>query len=178
MDEIDVLRDVIGRLDRAGVAYMLTGSMAMNFYTEPRMTRDIDIVAELGASEAERIIKLFRPEYYVPDDTVREAVNDQTMFNLIHTESVMKVDFMVRKHDEYRRVEFERRVQERISDFPVFLVSKEDLIISKLVWARNSRSGVQKRDIQRLLASGYDQNHLERWLQKLDLADFAEEWLA
>lgn len=44
--ELDVLKDVCERLDRAGIAYMLTGSMAMNYYAQPRMTRDIDLVIE------------------------------------------------------------------------------------------------------------------------------------
>jgi hypothetical protein len=36
--ELDVLRDVPQRLDRAGIAFMLTGSVAMNHYAQPRMT--------------------------------------------------------------------------------------------------------------------------------------------
>ena len=43
-EEIQVLKDVAGRLDRAGIPYMLSGSMAMHFYAAPRMTRDIDLV--------------------------------------------------------------------------------------------------------------------------------------
>lgn len=50
--ELDVLRDAVARLDRAGVRYMLTGSIALSYYAEPRMTRDIDLVVELEARDA------------------------------------------------------------------------------------------------------------------------------
>lgn len=65
--ELDIVRDVSQRLDRAGFAYMLTGSMAMNYYAQPRMTRDIDIVIALASAEAERIFDAFRPDYYVSE---------------------------------------------------------------------------------------------------------------
>jgi len=53
--ELLALRDVCARLDGAGIAYMLTGSLAMSFYARPRMTRDIDLVIALEAAEAERL---------------------------------------------------------------------------------------------------------------------------
>ena len=53
-EELEVLKTVTSRLEGAGISYMLTGSMAANFYTVPRLTRDIDMTyvsrwaAELG----------------------------------------------------------------------------------------------------------------------------------
>lgn len=38
---------VVERLEAAGIEYMLTGSVAMAWYAQPRQTRDIDIVVEL-----------------------------------------------------------------------------------------------------------------------------------
>ncbi len=65
------------------------------------------------------------------------------MFNVIHQESVIKVDCIIRKDTVYRRVEFNRRSRVEIADFRTFLVSKEDLILSKLAWAKDSRSELQ-----------------------------------
>jgi hypothetical protein len=67
---------------------------------------------------------------------------------------VIKVDFIVRKQDEYRRVEFERRQKVAILDFTTCIVSKEDLIISKLWWAKDSHSELQLGDVKNLLATG------------------------
>jgi hypothetical protein len=61
--EIDIVRDVSRKLDHAGIAYMLTGSMAMNYYAQPRMTRDIDVVIALGPNDVERMASLFEVDY-------------------------------------------------------------------------------------------------------------------
>ena len=59
LSELDVLRDVTGRLEAARIEYMLTGSMAMNYYAEPRMTRDIDLVVALRPGDAEKLREVF-----------------------------------------------------------------------------------------------------------------------
>src|SRR5438105_14247617 len=100
-NELDIVRDVSQRLDRAGIAYMLTGSMAMNYYAQPRMTRDIDVVVEFAPEKIDKVSELFRPEYYVSEESMRESLAHESIFNLIHQESVIKVDCIVRKSSEY-----------------------------------------------------------------------------
>lgn len=178
MDELEVLQDVAARLDNADIPYMLTGSMALNYYAEPRMTRDIDLVVDIQLDKVSQLVSTFRPDYYVPRDAVEKAVRQRTMFNLIHHESVFKIDFVLRKDTRYRRVEFERRQRVHLRSAEVCVVCKEDLIISKIAWARDSRSDVQKRDVRNLLATGYDEDYLEHWLKELNLYQFAEDWLA
>jgi hypothetical protein len=62
LNELDIVRDVSARFERAGIEYMLTGSMAMNYYAQPRMTRDIDIVVALVPKNADAIVGMFTPE--------------------------------------------------------------------------------------------------------------------
>lgn len=95
-NELDVVRDVSLRLDSAGLEFMLTGSMAMNFYAQPRMTRDIDLVVALTADDTSKIATLFAQDYYVSPAAVRDAVTHESMFHLIHEDSITKVDFIVR----------------------------------------------------------------------------------
>lgn len=73
-NELDIVRDVSERLERGRIAFMLTGSMAMNYYAQPRMTRDIDFVVALAPRDAEVVIRLFEPDYYVSGEAVRESV--------------------------------------------------------------------------------------------------------
>ena len=143
MNEIDIVRDISHRFEQARIAYMLTGSMAMNYYAQPRMTRDIDVVIAISPDDVGRVAALFRPDYYVSEENIRESIAHESIFNLIHQESVIKVDCIIRKNSEYRQMEFERRQKISVLDFITFIVSKEDLIISKLSWAKNSRSEVQ-----------------------------------
>ena len=169
MNEIDIVRDISHRFEQVGIPYMLTGSMAMNYYAQPRMTRDIDVVIAIGPEDVGRVTALFRPDYYVSEENIRESLAHESIFNLIHHESVIKVDCIIRKGTEYRRAEFERRQKISILDFTTFVVSKEDLIISKLVWAKDSHSEVQLSDVRNLLATGYDAAYLQHWTRELGL---------
>ncbi len=90
------------------------------------------------------------------------------------TTSVIKVDFIVRKNTEYRRLEFERRRPVTVDDIEIWIVSKEDLIISKLYWAKDSHSEFQLRDVKNLLKSGYDDMYLQTWTEKLG---FENAWM-
>src|SRR5213593_2044414 len=95
--ELDVLRDVSLRLASAGIQFMLTGSVAMNYYAQPRMTRDIDLVVALNPLDAETVMRLFEQDYYVSPEAVARAIADRSIFNIIHHESVIKVDCIVLK---------------------------------------------------------------------------------
>lgn len=165
--ELDVLTDVVARLEGAGFDYMLTGSVALSVYAAPRMTRDIDIVVELAPADAERVVELFSPEYYVDDEAVRSAIAARGLFNLFHLTRLVKVDFIVRKDDEFQRHEFARRQRRELGGRAAWVVSKEDLILSKLVWAAPSESAFQLRDVRNLLASGVDDAYLRSWSAKL-----------
>ncbi len=83
-NELDIVRDVSQRLDGAGLAYMLTGSMAMNYYAQPRMTRDIDLVVALAAHDIDTVVRLFHPDYYISREAVTDSIARESPFNLIH----------------------------------------------------------------------------------------------
>jgi hypothetical protein len=174
-NELDIIRDVSGRLDRARLAYMLTGSMAMNYYAQPRMTRDIDIVIALAASHTDTIVRLFHPDYYVAREAVRDSIEHESLFNLIHQDSVIKVDCIVRKSSPYRLAEFARRKQITIEDFTTWIASKEDLLISKLIWAKDSHSEMQLRDVKNLASTGYDAEYVDQWTRELGLVTLWQE---
>ncbi|MGH8705163.1 MAG: hypothetical protein ACREUO_07080 [Burkholderiales bacterium] len=161
--ELEVLRDVVARLEGAGIAYMLTGSVAMAVYAEPRMTRDIDIVVELAQGDAPRMVELFSPDYYVSSEAVESAVATRGLFNLFHLARLVKVDLIVRKDDEFQRQEFSRRQRHHLGEFAAWVISKEDLILAKLLWAASTDSEFQLRDVRRLLASGVDRAYLDQW---------------
>ena len=108
-NEIDVIRDLAGKFAQGQIDYMLTGSLAMNYYAEPRMTRDIDVVVALTQQDVDKISDLFSTDYYIAREAVVRAIAHESLFNLIHNESIIKVDCIVRKSSAYRRQEFARR---------------------------------------------------------------------
>jgi len=139
-EELEVLKEVARRLDATGIAYMITGSTASNFYAVPRMTRDFDIVVELSERDTEKFIRAFEMDYYLEPESVREAVKRKTMFNLIHDQYIIKVDCVVRKDTPYRLKEFSRKKKISVDGQELQVVAPEDLILSKLEWAKDSKS--------------------------------------
>jgi hypothetical protein len=165
--ELDVLRIVSERLDAARIPYMLTGSYALAFYTTPRMTRDLDLVVSLDKDDIDAVVKIFASDFYIDADDVRSAVLSQRQFNLMHLESGIKVDLIIRKALEYRQVEFARRREATLAGVKTWIVTKEDLILSKLVWAKDSGSELQQRDVRSLMDGIVDQPYVEQWAKRL-----------
>jgi hypothetical protein len=130
--ELEVLQDAIVRLEGGGIAYMLTGSVALSYYAEPRMTRDVDLVVELADRDPKAIVALFAPDYYVSEDDVGHAIAARAMFNVLHLAKVVKLDFIVRKDTAYRLREFERRRRVQLLGFEAWIVGQEQLVLSGL----------------------------------------------
>jgi hypothetical protein len=156
---------------------MVTGSIAANFYTTPRMTRDIDMVIELEEKDVEKFLSLFADDFYLDKDAIKEAIDKKQGFNIIHNEGIVKVDFIIRKETEYRRLEFERRRAIEFEGISLYVTSPEDLVLSKLYWAKESLSETQLRDVQNLLktVSDMDMDYVERWVKKLKLEQVYRE---
>ncbi len=174
VNEFEILRDVTGKLSANNIAYMLSGSTAMNYYVQPRMTRDIDIVVEIN--EPEKFFDLFKEDYYVSLDSIRSAVKEELSFNIIHNDELVKVDFFVRKNSEYRKKEFERRIAVKFEDYKIFIVSIEDLILSKVIWAQDSGSEMQNRDIEMLLKEKVDSDYIFNWADKLNVTNYLKRF--
>jgi len=165
------------RLERCGIAHMLSGSFALTLYAEPRMTRDVDVVVDLGSFQVPKLVAALEPDFYVDAVVVREAVRARDMFNVVHEATGWKVDFIVAKEDPYRQLELSRRVVITLGGAQVPVVSREDLILSKLWWRKDSRSEQQLRDVRSLVTSSpsLDWTYLQRWAEHLGVkADLQE----
>ena len=174
-EQIEILHQVVGRLEGVGLEYMLSGSMALSLYAAPRMTRDIDIVIALGAEDVDTLVALFEKDFYLDSETVASAVDSRRMFNIIHEETVSKLDFIVRKETPYRIEEFSNRRRLRLGTREVWVVGPEDLVLSKLVWALDSGSTRQLDDVRSVLeASDVDGGYLDRWASELGVSELLE----
>lgn len=171
LGELQVLNIVSERLEAAGLEFMLTGSFAMAYYGQPRMTRDLDLVVALTERDVDRVAETLSPDFYLDRDDALLAVRTERLFNLMHNESGIKVDFIVRKRGEYRLVEFLRRKRVALDSVSTWLVSREDLILSKLAWAKESNSELQLRDVRTLLDESLDWAYLERWSRELGVRE-------
>jgi hypothetical protein len=173
--ELGALQDLCARLERAGIAYMLTGSLAMSYYARPRMTRDIDVVVALDAATAGTLADVLGKDYHVDAGLIAEGFRLRRPCNVLHLPTVVKIDLIPRKDSEYRRAEFERRRKVNFAGVELWIASPEDLVLSKLEWARDSGSELQMRDVRQLLEAPLDTEYLALWAGRLRLQSLLKE---
>jgi hypothetical protein len=73
MPEANLFLMFTRRLNELGVAYMVSGSVAVIIYGEPRLTHDVDLIVVLDREHIARLPELFPPkEFYCPPTEVIE----------------------------------------------------------------------------------------------------------
>ncbi|HAK96291.1 MAG TPA: hypothetical protein DCM87_15190 [Planctomycetes bacterium] len=174
MEQLELLRKIIETLEDVHVPYALVGSMASGAYGEPRMTRDIDIVADLRAEHVSRLCAAFpAAEYYVSKDAAFEAVLHRGQFNIIHAASANKIDIMLPRRGPWEEQQLSRARRMRIfSDLDCSVAAPEDVIIAKLRYYREGGSEKHVRDIAGILkvsCSLVDREYVARWAEALGL---------
>ena len=166
-------------LDSAGIPSMLTGSLAAAFRGASRATMDVDLViAPTPAALDDFVQRIEALGLYVSADAAREAVAHQGMFNVVDPESGWKADLIIHKHRPFSEAEFSRRETADFFGVSLAIASLEDVICSKLEWARLGASGRQLDDVRMLLriaGDGVDLSYLERWVAALGVR---AEWQA
>ncbi len=170
-----ILGQIVDMLERTGVSYMITGSIASSIHGEPRATRDVDVVIDPEPDELERLIEdLGRASLYVDVDAARTALHERGQFNAIDGTTGWKVDFVVRKERPFSRTEFARRQRADLLGRSTWVASPEDMIVAKLDWATATDSDRQLSDVAAMVAVGQgalDIAYIERWVADLDLRE-------
>ena len=166
--------DVADRLERSGIQHMLTGALAVNYHGTPRMTHDIGIVVVIAPSDIARIRAAFEPEFAVAEESIRAALREGSMFNAIHEETGLKVDFWMLKGGDYDRTAFARRKRYPYGDRLMTIATPEDTIISKIEWHRMSdidKHYFDARGIAAVQKGQLDTDYIVRWCAAKSLSD-------
>jgi hypothetical protein len=173
----DVFRRLTSAFDRAGIAYMLTGSFASAYYGASRSTQDIDFVVEATPTQLQVLSNdLPHERYYIELSAALEAQQQQSMFNIIDLTTGWKIDVIIRKARAFSREEFGRRRRIELAGVPMFIASPEDIILAKLEWSKICESQRQIEDVAAILRARWkslDLTYLKRWRDHLQLA---AEW--
>ncbi|MCX7012487.1 MAG: hypothetical protein NTW86_07995 [Candidatus Sumerlaeota bacterium] len=176
MSQQDLLNLVIEALDRAGISYMLTGSLASSLQGEPRLTHDIDLVVAIRQEDVAGFCQSFPPpRYYLDRDAVKEAIARESMFNLIDLDEGDKADFWVLTNQPFDLSRFSRRCVENVLNRNLCVSSPEDTILAKLRWA--ALSGGSEKHFQDALRvfevqrERLDMKHLNDWAVRLGIED-------
>jgi hypothetical protein len=173
-------------LERIGVPYLVGGSLASSFHGVPRATQDVDLVAALGAEHVPALIAALEGRFYHDADTIREAVRDRTSFNVIHLDTLFKVDIFVARQDPATRQELDRRQRITVGTDPtreLVVASAEDVVAQKLYWFRLG-DGVSDRQwsdalgVLKVAGERLDLDYLRKTAGLLGVEDLLEKALA
>lgn len=179
-EPIAVVASLARTFDGLGIRYLVGGSLASSIYGIPRATQDVDLVADMMTSDAERLAQFLAVEFYVDIDMIREAVQRRRPFNLIHLETMFKADIFTMGDDAWSREEMIRARTEELSGphgpQVVRFASPEDTLLHKLVWYRlgDEVSDRQWSDILGVITiqgDALDLMYLDHWAAHLDVAD-------
>lgn len=156
---------------------MIVGSVASIIYGEPRMTKDMDLVLDILPTHAQSIEPLFPSHifYVPPPEILVDEITRRGQFNILHHETGLKIDFVVRKNTEHGKTEFSRRRHITIwENTTASVAAPEDVILAKLIYYRDGGSEKHLLDIRGILCqTSIDQKYLQEWVAKLHVQD---EW--
>ncbi|PWU10564.1 MAG: hypothetical protein C5B50_25175 [Verrucomicrobia bacterium] len=170
---------LVAAFDSLGVDYLVGGSIASSVFGEPRQTLDADLVAKLFGRHVEPLAAVLELEFYVDVSAIRNAILNQSCFNVIHLDTMTKMDVFVRWRDPFGQSQFERRQRKSIGDsaaLTFFFSTAEDTVLAKLEWFRKGGevSDRQWRDLLGVIkvqASRLDKDYLNRWANELGVGD-------
>ena len=151
-----------------------------------RSTLDVDIVADMRLEHIDSLVEALSKEFYADDEMMRDAIERQSIFNLIHYETAFKVYIFIQKSRAFDHMQLERRRTSVIATDPeqsVYVTSPEDTILAKLEWYRmgGEISDRQWRDILGVMktrAGDLDLDYLRKWARKLKVTDLLERALS
>ncbi len=173
MNNSGVFKRITAALDAASIPYMLAGSFASSFYGANRSTLDIDFVIDATPQKLKLLVdRLPQDEYYVELDAALDAHKHESLFNILDNATGWKIDLIMLKSSAFGREEFRRRGAAVIYGVPLFIISVEDLILSKLEWSKLGGSYRQLEDVAGILkvrGESLDDAYLQKWIKELGL---------
>ena len=143
-----VAHTVGAALESLGARWYVGGSVASSVHGIPRATQDADIVATLHPGQGQKLASLLGEDFYIDADTAERAIHARRSFNVIHLETMFKVDIFVAQGDAYSRRAMESRLIRVVSDAPPLslpVATAEDTVAHKLFWFRQADESSDKQ---------------------------------
>jgi len=173
------LAEVLDVLERLGVRYFVGGSFASAFHGMIRTTQDADIMALLEEQHIRPLAESLEKTFYLDTEMMGAAIRQRGSFNLIHRESLFKIDIFVPRLRPFEQAQFDRAEKRRLAEQPAlegWIASAEDVLLAKLEWYRagGEVSERQWRDVLGILkvqGERLDMDYLRRFAVMLGVED-------
>ncbi len=181
-EPIQVTKKVVNAFELLGIPYLIGGSFATAVYGVVRATMDADVVADIKPAQVEPLVGLLQKEFYISSEMILEALRHTSSFNLIHLETMFKVDVFILKQRPFDLNQMQRRISQSLGeplDEKAYFCTAEDIILAKLEWYRagGEASERQWRDIIGVLeleGDRLDFDYLKKWAVALGVQDLMQ----
>lgn len=176
---------VTAALEALGIAYAIGGSLASTVYGEVRTTQDSDILSDMRPEHIDPFVQALQAEFFMDPQMIADAIARNSSFNIIHRESMFKVDVFIPAQTPFNRSQLNRARRHAVSADAAIAAdfcSAEDTLLPKLQWFRmgGETSERQWRDALGILktqAGALDQEYLRNWAHELGITDLLERLL-
>jgi hypothetical protein len=181
-EPIEVTLKVTQVLESLGIPYLIGGSLASTLYGMIRTTQDSDIVAEMRIEHLQAFVSALQGEFYLDDEMIAESIQRHSSFNIIHRETMFKVDVFIPHPRPFLQSQLIRSQKQTFffeTEVSAKFASPEDTILAKLEWYRlgGEVSERQWRDILgilKTLAGALDLGYLRKWADELEVNNLLE----
>lgn len=182
-DILLALEPVVEAFEKLGIAYYVGGSVASSVYGIARATLDVDLVANIISEQVHGFFKLLKTTYYIDENMILDAIRRKSSFNMIHLETMLKIDVFILKDTSYDRLTFQRKRKDTLDEeekTEFYIVSAEDIILNKLVWYRmggrvSERQWGDILGVLKVQSDLLDMEYLQYWAQELKLTELLNE---
>ncbi len=174
---------VVDALEAAGVLYAVGGSLASSYHGVPRSSHDADLVAALGLGHVDAFASGLGEAFYSDPEMMRDAIRRADSFNVVHLETMFKVDVFVAGSDELARQELVRRVPAQIEGADLFVASAEDIVVQKLRWYRKGGEVSERQwsdvlGVLRVARGRLDLEYVREWAERAGVSDLLHRAIA
>jgi hypothetical protein len=184
-EPLEVTFKVTHILEKLNIPYFISGSLASTLYGMVRTTLDSDIVTEMRLEHLQPFVTALQDEFYIDDEMVAQSIQLHSSFNIIHRETMFKVDVFIPRSRPFLQSQLDRAQKQTFqfeSEVSVIIASPEDTILAKLEWYRlgGEASEHQWRDILGILktrAGTLDLGYLQKWANELKVSDLLKRAL-
>lgn len=184
-DIIEITFKVVRVFEKLGIGYHIGGSLASSAFGIARATLDVDVVSDIRLEQVLPFVESLKKEFYVDVEMICDAIKRYSSFNLIHLETMIKIDVFCLKDRPYDSQAFLRRIQKPVSEnglLRLFFATPEDIILNKLEWYKKSGEVLDRQwsdvlGVMKVQGSELDMPYLKQWAKKLGILELLEKAL-
>ena len=179
-DILQAIRPIISAFDKLSIPYYISGSIASSIYGIARATMDVDIVADIKIENTSSLKQILENEYYIDENMIKDAIRKFSSFNLIHLETMIKIDVFIHKRQSYQEESLRRKQKDTLEDSEdaseFYFSSPEDIILNKLQWYEignriSERQWLDVIGVIKVQHKNLDDGYLRKWGKDLGLLD-------